>query len=73
MDRTTLTTDKSIIIHLLEDMLKAHPRDYHTQSHITTETKGSCMIVDSMAYRSLAGVDTVKNFKNCFGASCQSR
>jgi len=64
------TTDKSTVIHMLEDMVKADGESVQeTTTHITTENESCCLIVDGMAV--LQELMAVKNFKNCkdLGAS----
>ena len=56
------TTDKSTVIHLLEEMVKVDGEIFQETIHIT-ENDSYCLIVDGMAV--LQELMAVKNFKNC--------
>ena len=58
------TTDKSTVIHLLEEMVQADGEtNEETTTHSITENDGCCLRVDDMAV--LQVLMAVKNFKNC--------
>jgi len=58
------TTDKSTVIHLLENLVQADSdTTQEATTHKPTEEKGCCLIVDGMAV--LQELMAVKNFNNC--------